>query len=269
MKKLTYLLTALVMFSAIGVVNADDDGIGIDLSTSWVSKYIWRGVDVLDDKAAFQPSVNFDLGSGFSFNVWASYAGASKNGGSVSTVDATEYNYRLTYANSIWDDSTVKTNYALSWIYYDFIDQPDKNADAQEVNLSLSWPEICPFGTVPSYTIVRMWSAESEGPSNGLSGWIHVIGLTKDFTVPGLLDDTTDQTLRFGWDITYNDGAGVPGLPSGTVDSDWSHMTWSLAAPMTCGQGTLTPAVYYQTSMEDTVNKEDEFWTGITYSFAF
>jgi len=32
---------------------------------------------------------------------------------------------------------------------------------------------------------------------------------------------------------------------------------------------TLTPAVYYQSSWEDTVNAEDEFWGGITLKMGF
>ena len=261
MKNLT-LLTLLVLFvSATGTTLAVDN-VDIQVTASWVSQYVWRGIDKLDDKAAFQPSVNLDFGNGFSFNVWASLAGGSKNGGRISTVDAEEHRYSLTYANSI-DDFATKVNYATSWVYYDYPDQASKSADAQEINLSISLPEICPGGFVPSYTIVKMWSAKSGGPSNGLSGWIHVIGL--DYDIP-----TEEIPLHFSWDLTYNGSAGAPGLAKrASVDHDWSHMTWGLSSPMACGNGTLTPAIYYQTSMEDTVNPTDEFWTGITYSFAF
>jgi hypothetical protein len=31
----------------------------------------------------------------------------------------------------------------------------------------------------------------------------------------------------------------------------------------------ITPAVWYQTSMEDTVNKNDEFWGGLSYTLTF
>ena len=32
--------------------------LGIDLDATYASKYIWRGYDLFDDHAAFQPSVN-------------------------------------------------------------------------------------------------------------------------------------------------------------------------------------------------------------------
>jgi hypothetical protein len=41
--------------------------LGIQLDATWVSKYIWRGQDLYDGHAAFQPSFTYDLfGTGFS-----------------------------------------------------------------------------------------------------------------------------------------------------------------------------------------------------------
>ena len=88
------------------------------LDATYVTKYIWRGFDVLDDKAAFQPSANLALENGLNFNVWSSFAGASKNDGNVSTVDATEYDYTVSYKNSFGEDCYV-TNYIVGWRYYD------------------------------------------------------------------------------------------------------------------------------------------------------
>ena len=86
MKKGIVLVTAMMLLSMAGTAFAletDYGELGVDFDATWVSKYIWRGFDLLDDKAAFQPSINFDLfNSGFSVNVWSSFAGASKNGGS-------------------------------------------------------------------------------------------------------------------------------------------------------------------------------------------
>jgi len=74
-----------------GPALAQQGDLGVTVDATWVSKYIWRGFDVLDDKAAFQPSIDFDLwDTGFHFTIWTSWAGASKNGGSISTVNKEE-----------------------------------------------------------------------------------------------------------------------------------------------------------------------------------
>ena len=46
-----------------------------------VSRYVWRGFDLLpDNHPAIQPSLTIDLGeSGFSLNVWSSFALAQRD----------------------------------------------------------------------------------------------------------------------------------------------------------------------------------------------
>jgi hypothetical protein len=272
MKKKGILLTAVILFCMAGFVHAQEE-LGVTMDATWVSKYIWRGFDKFDDKAAFQPSINLDLyGTGLSFGIWTSQPGSSGTGSGllvgdeISTVNAEEWRYILTYADSVLDGETYQTNYAVSWIYYNFPDSAPEAYDAQEFNLALSWPDICPAGIVPSYTIVKMWPAKSDADVSSAyssSGWIHVFGLGYDLTVPGFLPDTTEQTFKFIWNITYNDGTGPD------VDHDWSHVLWGVSTAIECGPGTFTPAVYYQTSMDDSVNEENEFWAGLSYTVSF
>ena len=235
--------------------------LGITVDATWVSKYIFRGIDKLDDKAAFQPSINLDLyGSGLSFKVWSSFAGASKNNGSVSTVDREEWDYSLTYGSSYDSAQFGKTNYAVSWVYYDYPDVASNDADTQEFNASLSWPELCPMGFVPSYTIVYSWPSEGKGAVRKTEGFIHVFGLGYDMDCPEL-----GQTLSFSGAAVYNDGTY-----GSTIDHDWSHIQWGVSTSFACPNGgTITPALYYQTSMEDTVNTEDELWVGVSYGYSF
>ncbi len=267
MKKKGILLTAVVLLTMAGLAQAQEGELGVTLDATWVSKYIWRGFDLFDDKAAFQPSIDLDLyGTGFSFNIWTSQPGSSGTS-DISTVNAEEWDYTLTYSNSVLDGETYKTDWSVSWIYYNYSDNPAETSDAQEINVALSWPDICPFGIVPSYTVVKMWPAKSDsGVQNAYtsSGWFHIFGLGYDLTVPGFLPDVSEQTFSFTWDITYNDGTGAA-----TVDHDWSHMLWGVSTAIECGPGTFTPAVYYQTSMDDSVNEEDEFWAGLSYTVSF
>ena len=188
-----------------------------------------------------------------------SWAGASGNS-DKSTVDADEMDYTLTYSNSVYEGDATQLNYSAWFRYYDYTDMATNDADAQELAFAVSMPNLCPGGIVPSYAYIQMWNAEGGGAASGLAGAIHVVGLSYALAVDGL-----EQPLDLGFDATFNDGAGAGG---GVVDHDWSHITWSIGTSMQVGDGVLTPTINYQTSMEDTVNPEDEFYTGISYSIA-
>jgi hypothetical protein len=272
MRKGIVFATALVVFTVSGAAVAAAGDLGVDVTAGFVSKYIWHGYDRLDDKSAFQPSVSFDLfGSGFTAALAMSYANASKNGGSVSTVNETEYQYILGYHNSVNGGEMTQVDYAINLVYYDFIDEPDSVHDMYEFNATISMPQICQFGVTPKYTLVYLWPAESDGPSNGVTGSMHVFGLDYDLALGEVIPNNPDQVLKFSWDITYNDGAGAAGRSDrGNPDHDWSHMTWGLSTEITCPMGgKFRPGVYYQTSMEDSVNAHDEFWTGLSYTLSF
>jgi hypothetical protein len=264
MTKKGILAILVVLLSMAGLAQAQEDELGITADVTWVSKYLWRGIDRLDDKAAFQPSVNFDLyGTGFSAKLWASYPASSKDAGCISTVNATEYNYTIAYAYSLFEGENYATDICANWIYYDFIDEPDNAQDAQEMGVGFAWPNICPAGFVPSYYVGRIWTSESNSLlGKNYGGWAHIFGLGYDLTVPGILPDVPEHVLNLSAAAVYNDGyAGA--------DNDWSHIVWGVSTTIDVGPGTFKPAVYYQTSMEDTVNTEDEFWAGLSYTVAF
>ncbi len=267
------LLIAVVVFSTAGLAQAQEGKLGIDVDTTWVSKYLWRGFDQLDDKAAFQPSVTIDLGSGFSAKLWASYAGSSKGGGSVSTVDATELDYILAYGTKLFEGESYATDFTAQYVYYDFIDQPTKGstrtgrgrADAQEIGAGFAWPNICPFGIVPSYYVGKIWAARSNSTLTGeYGGWLHVFGLGYDLTVENLLPNVPEQVISLSVEAVYNDG-----FAGAAVEHDWSHIVWGASTSIDYGPGTFTPALYFQKSMEATVNTEDEFWTSLSYTISF
>lgn len=270
MNKKIICLTSIMLLGMVSAGYAADSGICTTLDASWVSKYIWRGFDILDDRAAFQPSINMDLyDSGFSLNVWSSFAGSSSGSRpgnpDFSTVDLEEWNYTVAYTNAIREGETSQVNYAAWWTYYDYPDTASIDADMQEVALSMSMPNVLACEWVPSYTVISMWPAQGGGKSNEnggnreSGGFIHVVGLNKNFTCP-----MSEQILNFGVDATFNDGTG------GTeVDHDWSHLTWNLSTSYDMAGGILTPSVHYQTSMDDSVNENDELWAGISYAMTF
>ena len=179
MKKGIVLVTAMMLFSA-GMACAE---VAVDADVTWASKYIWRGIDKTDDKAVVQPSVTFDLGNGFSANVFSSQPGSSKGGAAVSNVDAEELFYTVTYSNSLFDGEAYVTNYSVNWIYYDFPDRGSKDADLQEFLFAFVWPEICPAGVVPSYIYGWSWASKGGGAAADNGGFAHVFGLNYDLEV--------------------------------------------------------------------------------------
>ena len=230
--------------------------LGIELDVTWASKYIWHGMDLYDDHAAFQPSINFDLfETGFSVNVWGSTACSS------GFVQSDELDYSIAYQNSIFSETPLKTDYEIRWLYYDYFRISSDEGDSQELDLSLCWPEIFPFGLTATYEISYLYTAKSGSPAARLDmeGFSHTFGLAYDCNVP-----QTDLPLTFVWDITYNDGQG-----GGDIDHEWSYITWGLSTSLDAGPGSLTPAAYYQTSMDDSVNDEDEFWVSMSYTINF
>jgi len=258
------LVGLMILMGVIAVADAADIGgqdVAVTVDATYVTKYIWRGIDILDDVSAWQPSVNFDFGNGFSANVWASYPGTdgSSDGGRV---NSTEYDYTLAYSNSINEGCPWKTDYTIGWRYYDYIDEPDTAYDMQEGFLEMSMPELIGGGITPHAGYYQMWVAKDNNKNGVVGGSIFALGFAYDFT----LDQAPELPMTFGWDIVYNDGAVL-----NTVDHDWTHMVWSLSTSMKCPMtgATIKPAVYFQNSMDDSVNTQDELWASLSYSFAF
>ena len=230
--------------------------LGIQLDATWASKYIWHGQDLYDGHAAFQPSITLDLfGSGFSAGVWKSSACSS------GFVKDDELDYWVAYGNSLFEDKWFKTDYEVKWTYYDYFRQSSKKADSEEIDGSFSWPNVLPFGVVPKYTLSYLYSATSHSPAAALEmeGFLHTFGFTYDFNAPKV-----DLPLTFSWDIAYNDGQG-----SCDFDHEWAYMTWGLSSRIKFGPGDFTPAIYYQKTMDRSINKEDELWCSFSYTLNF
>ncbi len=279
MKREGILIAAVILLSTAGLVQAQDEPLGVTLDTTWVSKYLWRGFDLLDDKGAFQPSIDVDLfGSGFSVNVWASYPTAAGDmnkytAAEASREDATEYDCTVAYDMVICEDEAWATDIRFQGIYRDFIDRPSRAADDEEIGMLLAWPNVCPTGVVtPSYYVGKIWPAKAGKPRAGKTdlpgeygGWIHIFGIGYDLKVPGLTPNTPEQVFNFSAAAVYNDG-----FASATADHDWSHALFGVSTEFELTENvSLTPALYYQSSWDDSVNPEDETWVSIGASCRF
>ena len=269
MKK-TFLLIAVILMSTAGMVQAQEEQLGVTMDVTYLSRYIWRGFDLAtDNHSAIQPSIDLDLwGTGFGLNIW--YTQSNQH------VEDQELDFTLSYGDTFCEGQSCVTDYKLGWMYYSYPDAPRNRyngsttlggKDAQEIFASFSWPEICPMGIVPSYTYIYMWQADGGNGSNfrKAEGAIHVLSLGYDVAVSAILPDTTEQVINLSAAATYNDGTG-----GATVEHDWSHIVWGASTKVPLAENlTFTPGLFYQTSMEDTVNTEDEYWTSLSLTYTF
>ena len=161
-------------------------------------------------------------------------------------------------------------------VFRDFIDIHSEAADSYESGALLTWPNLCPTGAVtPSYYVGKIgpaWGSASAGTADlttNYDGWIHIFGVSYELKVEGLTANTPEQVFTFGVAAVYNDGFtdGVLGTP---VDHDWSHALLSVSTEIELAENaSLTPAFYYQSSWDDSVNPEDEMWLSVGASCRF
>ncbi len=243
--------------STVWGVDFKDRTLAVEVDASYVSKYIWRGYDVLDDDAAFQPSINLDLfETGFSLNVWGSFALEAGH------ENLDELDYTLAFAHTFFEEENYAIDFSMAYIYYDFPNTDSESSDMQEIGAGLSLPSLIPLGPshlVPGYDAAYNWPPHGEGPNEG---WFHIFSLSYDLPITPLLKNQGEQAMSLWADLTYNDGA---------YDSEpsWSHSTVGVCTSFEWQSFTLTPAVNYQWSFEDTVNEEDEFWASLSLTYSF
>jgi hypothetical protein len=273
MKKQGVLLAAVVLFCAIGFAQAQELHGSFDLT--YQSKYIWRGFDIYGDKSAVQPSLDLDLfGTGLGVNIMGHRANSS------GYEAAERWDYTLYYQNMMCPDQDYAMMYRLGWVYYNYPQGHNQDADLQEMHAILSMPKICPAGVIPSYILVKLWPSSSGSfvgsrsrllyppdQAGTASGWAHIFMLDYPLTVGGILPDTPEQVLNLHAEVIYNDGVGPPGI---NVDNDWSNAVFGISTGIDLTEDiVLTPGVFYQISMDDSVNNEDETWATLSMTYKF
>jgi len=260
------LLAAAILLSAAGFAQAQEGALSGTFDLTLLSSHIWRGFDVYaNNHAGYQASIDlnfYDTGFGAKLLHSRAFGSGFEN---AEGLDLTLY-----YGNNFFDGEAYATNYRIGWVYYNYPDQPVRVAHMQELFASLSMPELCPFGVVPSYTIVCMWPAKSRSTVSGNGGWLHIMGLAYDWAIPGLLPEIPEQNLHLSAELVYNDGAAPGVVGPVAVDHDWSHVQLGVSTDFDLAENiALTPALYHQMSMDSSVNNEDEWWVTLGMSYKF
>jgi hypothetical protein len=273
------LLAVVMIFSTAVFAQAQEGELTGTLDVTYKSVYLWYGIDRTvgaHGEGVTETSLDLDLyGTGLGMTTkWVLPNTGSVGNGSL--VNAEELWFTLYYGGSCLEYETYATNYTIAWTYIDYPDNSTSLGDVQEIAATLVWPEICPAGVVPSYTLVRMWKSESGRPSSpaaaaglptsDLSGWVHIAGLHYDLPIEDLLPDLPEQILHLSAAFVWNEGAGGIG-----VDHDYSHTILGISTDFDLGNNlTLTPGVYHQNTPEKSVNSdEDVTWASVGVKYAF
>jgi hypothetical protein len=249
------------------------------VGVSWDSKYIWRGFDVFDGKSAvhFLADLNlFETGFGVSA---VGHRAATSGLDERERWDLTGY-----YQGSLFPGESLATNFRVGYVYYAY---PGRNRgeslDMHEGQLVLAWPNILPIpGLQPSYVLIRMWPVHDDGRlPDDAGGWMHIGMLDYAFSVPGIIPQIPHHIITLHAEVVYNGGVTItPARPERnwtTVypnpDHDFTHAVFGASTDFVFGaEGNLifTPAVYYQITLNNTINEDDrEFWVSLGLKYLF
>ena len=263
------ILLAVVLLLAVGsFAQAQESELHGSFDLTYQGKFVWRGFDIYGDKSAIQPSLDLDLfGTGLGVNVMGHRANSSG-------YEAGErWDYTLYYQNMICPDETYAIMYRLGWVYYNYPQGHNQDADLQEIHAILSLPKMCPAGVVPSYTIAKLWPNSSGSlvgaPSydGTASGFWHIFRLDYPLIVGGMLPETPEQVINLSAEAVYNDGVGPRGE---NADHDWSNAVFGVSTGIDLAENVaLTPGVFHQVSMDDSVNNEEETWATLSMTYKF
>ena len=277
----TVLVGAALLFAVGGVVHAQEGELHGVLDVTYQSKYLWRGFDVYNDKSAVQPSLDLDLfGTGLGLRAEGHRANSSGH------ENTERWDYTLYYRNAICPEEDYAVNYMIGYRYFNYPQQsshtrggvtPETGTfDIHEMHAVMSCPKILGVeGLVPTYVLVKLAPVNSgtmvgaRSPSTGTaSGFAHIFMLDYGLAIPGLSPDTPEQVLNLHSEVVFNDGVGPAGQ---NVDQDWSNAVFGISTGFDVAENVvLTPAVYYQVTMDSSVNADqDETWFTMGMSCKF
>jgi uncharacterized protein (TIGR02001 family) len=232
-RKQTILLVLAVLLCTISL------HAGFSFEFDFVSAFIWRGMDVYNNKPAIQPSVTYAFDdSGLSVNVWGSYVlTGNKDYREMSEVDIT-VNY----------DFRVSENISLSvgFINYGFWFMPDytfKDGNTQEFYISAGLPRALLSPSVSIYYDINLGS-----------------GLYVEFSGGHSFALTDRVGLEFNASLGYNSKSFID-------ESGISDLNISASVPFSIDNVRMTPSVHYthvylEPFYFDGIDK-DKFWFSI------
>jgi uncharacterized protein (TIGR02001 family) len=249
--------TGLLMLAATGPASAD---LGLALDVDVTQLYMWRGLDLLDDTGAIQPSLTWDQGRNWYLGAWGSFALDHGSGCTEITGDICwrwdEIDLYAGVYGSLAEDSRWQMDWDASLTYFWFIHQ-DREYDTAELGVSVAFPRvITEDGPTPYLKYYFNRGAQVEGDQ----GHWFIGGVEHELELSG-------QTLGFDLNLTYKDGdAGL------WTYSGFSNANLSLYLDYPLGDWHLVPTVNFQqalTDQGDDIGPQDRVWGNLVLSREF
>ena len=230
MKKITFIFLLFIAANLYGEV---------DFQLDLASRYIWRGFDIFhDNKPAWQPSLTYTFGdSGFSINLWSSYALDGRE--ELKYLDETDLT--LMYELGVSD----KISLVAGFIHYGWYRSRNfsfKNSTTQEFFLIASLPYV---PLTPSLSVFY---------DVNIGDGIYI-----------LLDCSHSVAMNNSLDLTLTASLGYNG-DQYVDDSGLSDLTLGMSLPISLNGITISPYINYCIVFLDSVNDDNELWLGLSIS---
>lgn len=256
MRKLATVIAVMVVASfATPMVMAEGDGLGIDITADFFSKYVWRG-QLLNDNYVFQPGISTTMG-GLTLGVWGNMdmTNEATKGG-----DMTEVDYYVDYSG----DLTEGIAYSIGAVYYDFPTYDPVVDDTTEIYVGLAFDlPLCPSIT---------WNRDVDDVDEA-SYWSFALGHSIDCVFE--LASDVPVGMELGASLGYGDSGYNSGY-WGEKDAGINDLAFSMALPFEIGGWSVTPSFNYVTiansdlrSNDSFGSASDHFFTGISLGTSF
>ena len=245
------------ILAAVNPASAEQ-GLAVDIDIT--QRYMWRGLDLLDDTGALQPSVTWDAGRRWYLGAWGSFALERGNGCTEITGeicrDWDEIDFYAGVYGSLAEGSRWQADWDASLTYFWFMHQ-DRKADTAELALSVAFPRlIAKDGPHPYLAYFYNRGAQVEGDR----GYWLIGGVEQAFDFAG-------RTLGFDLNLTYKNGDAGLWSYSGFTNA---NLRLYLSYPL--GGGELIPAINLQKALADrgnAIGPEDVVWGNVMFSYSF
>jgi len=200
----------VVLFCLIPLVSFSQ----VQIDGSFVSDYVWRGMNVLDQAPAFQPSVTYSVGeTGLGANIWGSLVLTRRGEAAIRELD--EMDLTLFY-----DRSFGAVDLSTGFAYYNWFqleDWPDSKTTTYEAYIGFTLSEVV---LTPSLTVY--YDLNKDG-GDGMYLSFAVGKTIESYSTP------LNISLSLGYmDQSYIVDAGISDINLGistTIESDFLSYT--------------------------------------------
>ncbi len=242
---------AVVAWLSVSVLASVQNAPSVIVSSDFLSEYIWRGQNVVDDWVA-QPNVSLAY-KGFTGSIWGNLdlTGAFVDGGEFN-----EFDYTLDYMAAVPGQDLL--SFSLGVIYYRFPNTVFKPTTELYGGLSAALP------LSPAIKIFRDVD-EIDGS---------YIQLSLGHTIEKLQKWTEDCYcgLQLGAGLAYGTSSYNEGY-FGLEHGGFNDLTLSAALPICLGRWTIKPILAYSTLLDSDVRaataKSDNLYGGIGLAYRF